>query len=75
MEKDEVRNNDYIEHEKTLLQCQECGRIYEATIKKTDDGFVRVWCSHCQAIVTHIDLENEDDKYLFINVNVDPSYY
>lgn len=75
MEKDEVRNNEQIEYKNTLLQCQECGKIYVAKIKSTDDGFVHLWCSECQQVTTQLDLENEDDKYMYLNINVDPSYY
>jgi hypothetical protein len=72
---EEVRVNDQLEYIETLLQCQICGNIHIVKAIQTEDGFVKSWCGMCHEITTHLDIKNENDKYLYMNINIDPRCY
>lgn len=65
----------WIERVETLTQCQACGKVHTAKVIKNEEGIYKIWCSDCHDVVTHLDLENESDKYLYININLDAKYY
>ena len=60
------------------VQCTNCGRVYKALVpdKTTiDDMYIIDDCPTC-GVVTTLNLgEDEDDKYLYYNVNLDDRYY
>ena len=64
-----------IERVETLTQCQACGKLHTAKVIKNEEGIYKIWCSDCQDVVTHLDLESEENKYLYININLDKRYY
>lgn len=62
--------------QKSWVQCQECGHVYQLQYQVPDDElFVYERCPVCE-IRFGLNLgTNEDDIYLYLNQNVDPRYY
>ena len=63
--------------ETTFVQCMCCGSINESyryiSFKK---DYVDLFCNHCDGYTRHLNLgQNEDDKYLYMDINMDQRYY
>lgn len=58
------------------LQCQECGTIYIVQRKiQIEELFVKGNCPNC-GVTTGLNLgDNEDDIYLYMNINMDRRAY
>ena len=60
------------------VQCTNCGRVYQTLVSdKTtiEDMYIIDDCPNCGVITTLNLGENEEDKYLYYDVNLDASYY
>ena len=58
------------------IQCQDCGTIYTTPRKiPIEETFIRANCPNC-GMTTGLNLgDNEDDIYLYMNINMDKRIY
>lgn len=65
------------ENGKCYIQCQNCGEIFQIDqAVPIDKIYVQVYCHKCDDSVCGLNLgDNEDDKYYFYDMTLDPRYY
>lgn len=63
--------------DKGYYQCQLCGFIHhEKTRFNINDLYVEMPCPCCHELSRHLWVgDKEEDKYLYMNVNIDQRYY
>lgn len=62
-------------NQEEFYQCQQCGTIYKAKAKHTEDGFVKLWCDYCRESTIQLNIGEQDEIYLYLNINLDNRYY
>ena len=65
------------EREKTWVQCQECGEVYQMP-QTIDIDKLYIWahCPICNHMTRGLNLgDNEDDVYYLYDVTLDERYY
>lgn len=68
------RTND---NKTTLIQCMECGEISEVNLDiPFKHDYIDLFCPKCKEYHRCLNLgHDEDDKYLYMDINVDPNCY
>ena len=63
--------------EKGYYQCQSCGEIHRKKIKfNINELYVKFLCPCCKERTSHLWVgDNEEDKWLYMNINIDPSLF
>lgn len=67
----------YNSNRKTYVQCTQCGKVY--TLNKYipfEIDYLKSFCPDCSKATKHLNLgQNEEDKYIYMDVNIDSRYY
>ena len=63
-----------------FYQCTECGHIHRAQVDKVidleNDLHYATYCPRCKKVKKHLWAgEDESDKYLYMDINLDERYY
>ena len=64
------------ERKKCYIQCQVCGKIFQAQQVPIDTLYVHTYCPRCDKATTGLNLgDKKEDQYYFYNVVLDERYY
>lgn len=68
--------NTDLERKTCWIQCRECGTVYTIPRKvQIEEAFIKANCPRC-GITTGLNLgDNEDDIYLYMDINMDRRVY
>lgn len=72
-----MRDNKKGKEESTLVQCTNCGEInYINWYIPFSKDYIKLFCPKCKEYHMQLNLgQNEDDKYLYMDINIDQRYY
>lgn len=60
----------------TWIQCQDCGRIYRISRQVSEEElYVVAYCSECESRIGLNLGCDENDKYYYMNLNLDSRYF
>ena len=62
---------------KTYVQCTQCGNVhYINDYIPFEKDYLKSFCPNCCEATTHLNLgQNEEDKYIYMDINLDSRYY
>jgi hypothetical protein len=60
-----------------VFQCMQCGELHEVDMiyNSEDDIYVKMKCKNCREDTLHLYCGNQDDKYIYYDLNMDYRYY